>query len=118
MDTNVKKAVGIIAVLSLLLGLSIGQLHRQHNHIKKLEERTFQNGIVVIKNAVKSLHHISQSESALREMEETRARLDIERGRVEMERARLHREIERLHRHGQRHKAHDFTHQKHIVIQE
>lgn len=41
MKTNIEKAVGIIAALSLLLGLSIGRIHQQHREINQLKTQGF-----------------------------------------------------------------------------
>lgn len=118
MDTNVNKAVWIITALGLLLGLSIGQLHHQHLHIKKLEKRTSRNGLIYISKPQHDASHYHPASDALSKMEELRARLDLERGRLEKERARLHRELERFHRmeHGRIHR--DHTRRKGIILQE
>lgn len=118
MDTNTKKAVGIITVLSLLLGLSIGQLHRQHNRIKKLEETMFTKGFVITGNAVQCFRHHQPAHDFRREMKEMRTRLDLERSRLERERARLHRELERFHEMENNHIHRDKTRRKQIIRQE
>lgn len=43
MQNNLKPAMLVIAVLSLLLGLSIGQNHRQYLHIQHLTAASYDN---------------------------------------------------------------------------
>lgn len=40
MKSNIEKAVLLIAGLSLLLGLSLGQIHKQHKQIKALKSQS------------------------------------------------------------------------------
>lgn len=46
MTRNLKNALGLIFTLSLLLGLSLGQIHRQHLKIKQLERKASKRSIV------------------------------------------------------------------------
>lgn len=43
MKSNIEKAVLLIASLSLLLGLSLGQIHKQHRQIKTLKQQSGQS---------------------------------------------------------------------------
>lgn len=97
---NVHQAVWIIAILSLLLGLSIGQLHQQHREIEKTEGKT--NGVTEIK--LKSLNGCwrsshdgvrTNSSEGLR-YHEVKQRMDKIRTQVEREKARLEHEKARL----------------------
>ncbi len=44
MKSNIEKAVGIIAALSLLLGVSNGRLHQQQQEIRQLKAAHFGQG--------------------------------------------------------------------------
>lgn len=47
MKSNTERAVLLIAALSLLLGLSLGQIHQQHKQIQKLETQAQQSSFKV-----------------------------------------------------------------------
>ncbi len=102
---NVHQAVWIIAILSLMLGLSIGQLHQQHREIEKMERKT--NAVTNFKlqslngksNRCVIFSHdgvrIGSKKEDLR-YQEVRNRMDDIRAQVELEKARLEREKARL----------------------
>lgn len=126
MHLNINNAVSIIAGLSLLLGLSIGQLHRQHKKIKTLESNTFNHGSIYLGNAnglirienFKCRAQCRHASETNREMEELRAHLDMERARMEMERAKLAREIDRFLLLQEKLLDRDLTRQEQIVFDE
>lgn len=47
MKSNIHKAVLLSATLSLLLGLSLGQIHSQHKKIQQLEGRLFNEHSII-----------------------------------------------------------------------
>ena len=86
---NTNKAVMIIAVLSLFLGFSLGQNHRQSMKIRDLKVASF--------NHHEAPHHYHQhhldcelqSERLHERMEELRVRLEERRAYLESQRNRL-----------------------------
>lgn len=89
MKLNFQYAIGIIAALSLLLGLSIGQLHNQHLEIEMLKQQPTQFKTVTLRPA-NNLENIQRYDKLRRCIDqEFRARIESERARVEREKARI-----------------------------
>ena len=93
MNNTSHPAVLIIAVLSLLLGLSLGQIHQTH---RAVQAKDHQPGHSVIRitpgnhcNTIARRHN----------MERIQAELAREQARLEREKVRLEREVQRaIHR--------------------
>jgi hypothetical protein len=86
---NVEKAVGVIAVLSLLLGLSLGQNHRQHLKLKELEA-AYQTPVAEHRHSDHDHFWCNSHEEIINEkLVEVRARLEAKRMQLEEQRLRL-----------------------------
>lgn len=86
---NVEKAVGVIAVLSLLLGLSLGQNHRQHLKLKELEAAS-QTPVAERLHSNHDHFWCNAHEELINErLVEVRARLEAKRMQLEEQRLRL-----------------------------
>lgn len=96
MQNNIKPAVLVIAVLSLLLGLSIGQHYRQYRYIQALESRTIEFSPLQIHL---NRNHYSCKFDAIRlEIEARRAEIEAIKDQMRAEREQqlkeLHQQIE------------------------
>lgn len=98
MQNNIKPAMLIIAVLSLLLGLSIGQHYRQYRYIQRLEHRNADFSPVKIHI---NRNHCSRNFDAIEaEMEARSAEIEAIKAQMRMERElqleELHQQIEQV----------------------
>jgi hypothetical protein len=94
---NVEKAVGVIAVLSLLLGLSLGQNHRQHLKLQELEAATETPVAERLHSNHDHLWCNAHEEMINEKLVEARARLEAKRMQLEEQRRRLEEsELNRL----------------------
>ncbi len=104
MQNNIKPAVLIIAVLSLLLGLSIGQHYRQYRHIKALESHTLNFSPIQVhinrNHCNRNLHSTRVAiESQGTEIEAIKEQMRMER---ELQLKELHEQIEKVKQMGRR----------------
>lgn len=79
--SNIRYAVIIIGALSLLLGLSLGQIYHQHQRIEQLEFNRFRQSGNIIYCQPKNHRHDLDREIQLRKAQEAleRAQLKLER---------------------------------------
>lgn len=62
--SNIRYAVLIIGALSLLLGLSLGQIYRQHQRIEQLEFNRFrQSGVIQLHKYIDGFNHFNSNEA-------------------------------------------------------
>jgi hypothetical protein len=85
MQNNIKPAVLIIAILSLLLGLSIGQHYRQYRYINALESRTLNFSPVQI--------HINRNHCS-RNFNAVQAEIEARRAEIEAIKAQMRQDRE------------------------
>jgi hypothetical protein len=116
MRVNFQYAIGIIAALSLLLGLSLGQLHHQYKEIEKLKQDPVRFHMVTLRPATTNFNHIQRYDKIRRCIDqELQTRLDIENIRILREKALLE-EINATIREGT---AQEVTRDKtHVILQE
>lgn len=104
MQNKIKPAVLIIAVLSLLLGLSIGQHYRQYRYIKALESRTLNFSPIQVH--INRNHCNRNFRSTRVEIETQRAEIEAIKEQMRMERElqlqELHAQIEKVKQMGQK----------------
>lgn len=109
MRRNVHQAVGIIAALSLLLGLSLGQLQEKHRIIEDMKGHSPRRlQMMITPKSYEAHFHRYRCDDQFRRarMHELRARIEAERARMDEERAKVLEEINRANQSIGREKAH------------
>lgn len=99
MKNTIHSAVGIIAALSLLLGLSLGQLHDQYQTLRKTRSSSFPE--LDVRPFVRSgcgwnrpMHH--RHRAFHHTIEQLPSRIDMEHAILNAEKDRIRQEIERI----------------------
>ena len=90
MKRNTHTAVGIIAVLSLLLGLSLGQLQHKHRSLEKAHENRSDISVIRIAPSHCNIKHRQYH------LERIQAEVARERAHMKREKARRQRELEKV----------------------